>query len=187
MTDVLGSDARLYWEGRAEEYDRNRGIVRIQTSLTRRGLELLEPKAGLFLDLGCGTGISTKIVSESGFHVVGLDISFHMARIARGKGLSVVLGDFMRLPFADSSFSSIISVSTLQWITGRNAGEMRSKYSAVSREIHRVLEKGGRVLIQFFPATEGEMEMAQKEFKKAGFKGYLVEDPDGRRFILLRK
>lgn len=187
MTDVLGSDARLYWETRAEEYDRNHGITRVQTKLTERGLELLEPEGGLFLDLGCGTGISTRIVSERGFPVVGLDISFHMVRIARRKGPSVVVGDFMRLPFRDSSFRNVISVSTLQWITGRNQEEIRSKYSAAAREIHRVLGEDGRAMIQFFPATEGEMEIAQKEFKKAGFKGYLIEDADGRRFILLIK
>ena len=38
------------------------------------------------------------------------------------------------------------------------------------------MKNKGKILIQFFPATKGEMEIALKELKKAGFEGYLIED-----------
>ncbi|UCG95698.1 MAG: class I SAM-dependent methyltransferase [archaeon] len=187
MTDILGSDARLYWKGRAEEYDRNRGIIKTQKFLTERGIDLLKPGKGLILDVGCGTGISTKIIEDRNLPVVGLDISEDMLRLAKRKGLRVLAGDFRSLPFKGNSFHSIFSISTLQWITGRDEREIRVKYRETAEEFYRVIVKGGRALIQFFPATEGEMEMATEEFRKAGFTGYLVEDTDGRKYILLTK
>ena len=195
MTDVLGSDARLYWEGKAKEYDMNRGIIKTQTGLTERGLELLKPDSkhgSTMLDIGCGTGISTKIIMDNGFSVIGMDISFPMVEIAKRKGLNVLVGDFRFLPFRDNSFQHVFSVSTLQWITGRDEEEIREKYRMVAREIYRVTKERGSVFIQFFPATEGEMEITLKEFKRAGFKGYLVEDEFGdkrknKRYILLNK
>lgn len=190
MTDVLGSNARLYWKGRAEEYDLNKGIKRIQEGLTGRGLELLKPENGLSLDVGCGTGFSTEIIRDTGLPVVGLDISEDMVGLARKKGLDVLVGDFKSLPFRSGVFQSAFSISTLQWITGKDEKEIREKYGETAREIYRVLKKGGRALVQFFPATAGELDIASREFRKAGFQGYLVEENMGkekRKYILLSK
>src|SRR3954447_19357552 len=41
------------------------------------------PGSGLVVELGCGTGISTQIVSDAGYDVLGIDISDDMLAIAR--------------------------------------------------------------------------------------------------------
>lgn len=49
------------------------------------GLELAGFKDGLVVELACGSGISAQMVEQSGFDVLGFDISPDMIEIARGR------------------------------------------------------------------------------------------------------
>ncbi len=194
MTDVLGSDPKLFWnKDSAREYEKNNGIRKTQEIMTERGMELLKPEKGkVFLDIGCGTGFSSVSLRDSGFNVFGVDISRYMVDIARGKGLDVLVGDFKKLPFIEKSFDYIISISSLQWITGKDKYEIKDKYEMFASEVYRVLRNKGKCFIQFFPGTEGEMDIALRSFRKSGFDGFLVKDEfeDRRKnkdYILLTK
>jgi ubiquinone/menaquinone biosynthesis C-methylase UbiE len=80
-------------------------------------LERMTPKPDdLALDLGCGTGLLTERLES---HAVGLDISASLLSTAlsrlQGRARShLVMGDVGVLPFRDSSFDKVFSVTVLQ-------------------------------------------------------------------------
>ena len=55
------------------------------SSLIKRLLKDREPSNRYIVDLGCGSGILAKELSEQGFKVLGVDISEHMLAIAKRK------------------------------------------------------------------------------------------------------
>lgn len=106
-------------------------------------IELLRPRQGeIILDAGCGTGIFTLDILSIGPHVIGLDISqpmlFQAAHKARAYPFHTVLADMASLPFQDSSFDKVVSITALEFIKN---GE-----KAVD-ELFRVTKKGGRIVV----------------------------------------
>ncbi len=73
---------------------------------------LCELKEGLVLDVGVGTGYTTKDLENA----VGLDITWKMLRQATAnyKG-RLVLGDAANPPFKEDTFSNIISAGSLYY------------------------------------------------------------------------
>ncbi|MFB3883990.1 MAG: class I SAM-dependent methyltransferase [Thermodesulfobacteriota bacterium] len=106
-------------------------------------LDLLRPVQGeILLDAGCGTGIFTLDILSFGPRVIGLDISRPMliraAEKARGYPFQAILADMSHLPFQDSSFDKVVSVTALEFI--------RDAKPAVN-ELFRVTKKGGRIVV----------------------------------------
>lgn len=134
------------------------------------------------LDAGCGNGFSLEILREIGYSCAGFDVSPAMVALAKKKGFTAKLGDLRKIPFPKASFDAIISVSALQWID-------LSEASVVAREFKRVLKKGGRVVIQFYPESERQLMDWAKAFKPAGFSVVVtqegLESPRKRRVFLL--
>ena len=101
-----------------EEWYTGRG--RRGARLEKRLLEKLLadfPRAGTALEIGCGTGFFTRWLGSRGFKVVGLDLSLPMLREARRRGNApCVLGDALRLPFADRSFDLVLFVTSLEFV-----------------------------------------------------------------------
>lgn len=92
----------------------------------------------LILDLGCGTGISTREMKEKGLRVVGIDKEEAMLKKARGdKQVSYVRGIIQKLPFRSSFFDVISAYSSFHWFTTKQE----------INEIKRVLKKGGILFI----------------------------------------
>src|SRR3954453_11135152 len=68
----------------------------------------LDLRAGqTVLDLAAGTATSSAALARSGATVVGCDFSLGMLREGRGKGVDLVAGDALRLPFADGVFDAV--------------------------------------------------------------------------------
>jgi ubiquinone/menaquinone biosynthesis C-methylase UbiE len=79
------------------DYAQNAGFV---PALGNAALELLAAKPGeAILDLGCGDGVLTKRVAESGADVLGVDPSDAMLAAAQALGLNVEKADGQKLPF----------------------------------------------------------------------------------------
>jgi SAM-dependent methyltransferase len=97
---------------------------------------------GAALDLGCGVGVATAVIAETGRRTFGLDIAQTAlvqarARLADGPGhASFVVGDATRLPFADRSFVFLFDRGCLQNVD-------RSAWPAYFAEVDRVLAEGG--------------------------------------------
>src|SRR4051794_12155106 len=71
-----------------------------------RILELVgEDPIGRALDIACGTGMSAVAIADHADHVVGVDASPEMLRVARtADNLSYLLGHAERLPFGPDEF-----------------------------------------------------------------------------------
>jgi SAM-dependent methyltransferase len=121
----------------ADKYDETRGgeeRARWCAAVLREYLP-----ARRLVEIGVGTGIVAKQLADSGFDVVGLDISRPMLERARERlGHRVAEGDAHQLPFATSSVTAAYSVWVLHLVA--DAGQ-------VFREVARVLEPGGRYIV----------------------------------------
>jgi ubiquinone/menaquinone biosynthesis C-methylase UbiE len=106
-------------------------------------LDLLQPRRGdTILDVGCGTGIFTLDILESGPSVVGLEISLPMLMRARqktgGESFHPITGDMLSLPFADDVFDKTVSMTALEFVEDAHAAVM---------EMFRVTQSGGTIVV----------------------------------------
>jgi ubiquinone/menaquinone biosynthesis C-methylase UbiE len=137
---------------------------------------MLAPEPGeLILDAGCGTGIFTEDIIETGARVVGLELAFDMLRRAvtkcSGQTFHSVIGDIQRLPFADASFNKAISITAIEFIQdARRAVE----------ELFRVTKPGGCIVVatlnSLSPWAQRRKEAAQKGHPL--FKHAIFRSPD---------
>jgi len=86
------------------------------------------------LDIGCGSSV----IIQSLNNAVGMDLSMGKLRFLRRRGIELVRGSAFALPFRDATFDCIISSQLIEHIP----------YDEVLfREIDRVLQPGGRLII----------------------------------------
>jgi len=127
-------------------------------------LDMLSPSRGeRILDAGCGTGVFTRDVIDSGARVVGLELSFPMLVRAAEKRLgslfSMVLGDMARLPFKDEMFDKSISITAIEFI--------KDTRRAVD-ELFRVTKPGGLIVV----ATLNRLSPWAERRKRSGEAGH---------------
>jgi len=102
---------------------------------------LAAPAAGeRALDVGTGTGHFAFDLAQRGLKVTGVDISDAMLDVARAKGsrVTLVTADAGELPFADSSFDLVLSVTTLEFVP---------RPEKALSEMWRVTCPGGRMVV----------------------------------------
>jgi len=139
-------------------------------------LDLLRPAPGeIILDAGCGTGVFTLDILSFGPDVIGLDISLPMlkraAEKAKGHPFQTVLADMSRLPFQDSSFDKVVSVTALEFI--------KDAKPAVN-ELFRVTKKGGCIVVATLNSLS-PWALRRKAAAKKGhslFKQAIFRSPD---------
>ena len=174
----------------ANKYTQNTRIISIQESMTYRALELLEFKESdgpqIILDLGCGSGLSSQCIEESGHKWVGVDISEAMINVAKERkrdedleDLQIVQSDLgSGLPFKPGSFDGAISISALQWLCNAD----KKQHSPAKRllklfsTLYTCLTRDGRAVFQFYPESPQQVELINQQALKAGFVGGLVVD-----------
>ncbi|MHA1733224.1 MAG: class I SAM-dependent methyltransferase [Promethearchaeota archaeon] len=190
----------------AGEYHGAKWMRRAQEATTRRVLELLEdPRLGewdassggssapMVLDVGCGSGFSTRVCSDWGLRPVGVDISRDMLLWATGEGLDIVEADLRALPIRDAVFPRVVSISTLNFVAEplQAKGEVAGAYTEAFTEISRVTRERGRCVVEYYPKDEDELEASTRAARSAGFSGFLVRDNPGTRkeqkFLLLER
>ncbi|MCC6526378.1 MAG: class I SAM-dependent methyltransferase [Polyangiaceae bacterium] len=108
---------------------------------------LAAPRAGeRVVDLGSGMGPATVVAAETGASVVAVDPTPFLRRILGARRLaqrarrriSVVEGAAEAIPVADASVDALWSVNTMHHWT---------ELDRALREIHRVLRRGGRLVL----------------------------------------
>ena len=93
------------------------------------------------LDLGCGNGISARLLNQADFDVVGTDISPLFLKEARNwenPSLRYQVCDVLELPFESDTFDVICSNELVE--------HLPDVETALS-EMIRVVRKGGRIVI----------------------------------------
>ncbi len=161
----------------------------------------LKDEPFFILDLGCGTGFSTEILLECGFRVIGVDILHDMLSKVKTKknhmknqnNLELLLADINYLPLRSSSINHAISISAYNFITHR-AKSIRDKTKIANntaKYLYKLLKPGGRIIIEFYPKNDHELEMYSSSFNNNGFTGFVVkQNPNqksGQTFLLLKK
>lgn len=98
------------------------------------------PVDGALLDAGGGTGRVSQFLRDQARLVVVADLSCRMLAQARQKhGLRPVCSHTERLPFPDHAFARIIMVDALHHVCDQRA---------TARELWRLLQPGGRLIIE---------------------------------------
>jgi SAM-dependent methyltransferase len=99
-------------------------------------LALLTPPRRLALDLGCGEGRLSRDLRTRGYHLVGIDSSPTLTRLAREADpeIGVYVGDAGALPFVGGTFDLVVAFMSLHDVTD---------LPGAVREVARVLEPGG--------------------------------------------
>uniref|UniRef100_A0A803R3Z9 Methyltransferase type 11 domain-containing protein n=1 Tax=Cannabis sativa TaxID=3483 RepID=A0A803R3Z9_CANSA len=111
----------FYDDDEARKYTSSSRIIKIQSELTERALEILAlPKDGvprLLLDIGCGSGLSGETLTDNGHQWIGLDISDSMLNVALEREVEgdVLLADMGEgLGFRSGVIDGAISISAIQ-------------------------------------------------------------------------
>jgi SAM-dependent methyltransferase len=135
------------------------------------------------LEFGCGDGLNTVILSTRGAKVIAFDISAELVDLARKRleangcdGVELLLGSAHTLPLPDESVDVIFGMAILHHLD----------LELASREVRRVLKKGGRGIFeepvrnskvlawvrQFFPmqadVSPFERPLTEREIKEFG-------------------
>lgn len=204
-----------YINTKAEEYDSSKWMERNQKRSTLLCIQYLfddilndkkesniqKSESYLILDLGCGTGFSSEILNESGFRVIGVDILWDMISRAGEKkkiyesykDIEWILADINFLPVKTNIIDHIISISSYNFIThGRtNYGEKVKLLNDTAKYINKILKQRGRIIIEFFPKDDKELNIFNKSFINNGFEGFMVKSKpnqkSGQTFLLLKK
>ncbi len=106
---------------------------------TRKGHGRLGRNNASFLDVGCGTGITLKILGEYGT-AQGIDIAAEAIAFCKKRGLAIKKSDVMNVQFHDNTFDAVTALGVFYH---KNVTDDLQGF----REINRVMKPGGRILI----------------------------------------
>ncbi|MBN1653276.1 MAG: class I SAM-dependent methyltransferase [Deltaproteobacteria bacterium] len=93
------------------------------------------------LEIGCGTGLILERLRKRAAFACGFDLSPKMVQKARDRGLNVVLGNVLNIPFADNCFDLVCSYKVLAHVP---------EIGRAITEIARVTKPGGRMVLEFY-------------------------------------
>ena len=133
--------------------------------------QLAPAGAGRVLDAGCGTGANLVSLRRYG-PTLGVDISEEALAFCRRRGLPVVRGSVLDLPFASGAFGLVTSFDVLyhRWVTDDRAA---------LGELTRVLAPGGLLFVRV-PAlrllwgAHDEAVLSRHRYTRAELRGLLA-------------
>lgn len=175
----IEAQARHYWEKTWNRFLKYHGMIAPSAKLVQHLFNYV-PRNGTVLDLGCGEGRNSLYLSQVGYNIVGIDLSFKAARVMKNnffeeelKGL-VITGDARSLPFQSESIDGILAHHLFDHLDA--AGFV----NAIS-EACRVLKPEGVMLmtVDSFGEFVGDPNAVARDdgsivFVKGGYKGMLV-------------
>ncbi len=145
MNNQIETQARTYWEKTWNRFLKYHGMIAPSAKLVQHLFNHV-PRHGVILDLGCGEGRNSLYLSQVGFSIIGIDLSFKASRVMKNnffeeelKGL-VLTGDARSLPIASDSLDGIIAHHLFDHL------DQRSFATAVD-EAFRVLKPEGVMLL----------------------------------------
>jgi len=119
---------------------------KVKTSIPKAAIELftsvLIPEARI-LDAGCAAGRDSRILTDKGFVVTGIDLSKELLKIAKKENsdLDLIFGDLRKLPFKEEYFDGIFACGVLLELDKKDILK-------VLKEFQRVLKSGGIVFVR---------------------------------------
>jgi SAM-dependent methyltransferase len=130
----LARERSKLFDREAERYDRYRpsypdALIDDLLGSKPEGLEVL--------DVGCGTGIASRLMAQRGAKVLGVEVAPRMAEIARSHGIDAEIDAFEDWNPAGRSYDRVISAQAWHWL---NLPVATAKAAAV-------LRPGGRLCL----------------------------------------
>jgi SAM-dependent methyltransferase len=124
----------------AEQYDRTRPTYP-ETMID----VLLQDEPQIVLDVGCGTGIASRLFMARGCEVLGLEPDERMAEVARSYGEKVEIGTIEEFDPAGREFDLLIAGQSWHWVNP----------SLGAQKASQVLRPGGRIGLFWNQANAG--------------------------------
>lgn len=121
-----------------ELVEESRSKARDTKCIMQKTLSQLGYIDGKILDCGCGYGFWTKRLEPFCKFIVGIDVRNIFVRDKKSQKLHFVLASGYQLPFKDECFKCVVLFDVLEHIEND---------LDVLREIHRVLENGGYLVL----------------------------------------
>ena len=127
------------------------------------------------LEIGCGTGVHTRLLAEAGAHVTAIDLTPTAVELTRRRlalaeqTATVVEADAESMPFADASFDFVWSWGVIHHSTDTDH---------VIAEIARVLRPGGRLAFMVYHRTSLTFWLNYVMYRGVVRGGLLRESPD---------
>lgn len=114
------------------------------------------------LDVGCGDGIFCEVFLGRKKQIIGIDLDERALKEAKKRKIykKLIKADAKNLPFPSASFASVLANSSLEHI---------ENLEPVLKEIHRVLKKGG-ILVLSAPSEKREKYFILGEIENRFFK-----------------
>jgi SAM-dependent methyltransferase len=101
----------------AAGYASARPYLHPQVFAQARELAGLAGRARRALDVGCGTGLSSKALLDLAHEVVGIDASLPMLhRASRAPGVRYVASGAEALPFRERAFDLVVACGSIDWV-----------------------------------------------------------------------
>ena len=149
------TSAESFFARHASEWDELRQMHSADQLVEQALVEaLIDRPVGKVLDIGTGTGRMAELFASHAQHIVALDKNLEMLRVARAKlqhlpteKIELVQGDFVDLPFAESSFDTVLLHQVLHFAQEPEQALI---------EAARVTRPGGRIGIVDFAAHDRE-------------------------------
>ena len=167
--------AEQYFARHAEQWDELRQLHSPDRLVEKELIAALgDAPLGRLLDIGTGTGRMAELFAPLADHVVALDNSLDMLRIARAKlqhlpadEVELVQGDFSQLPFSAQEFETIVLHQVLHFAQNP---------AGVLAEAARVTGPGGRIAIVDFAAHDREELRSRHAHARLGFADDVMHD-----------
>jgi len=105
--------------------------------------------------------------------------------------IEFILADINFLPLREMKFDHILSVSAYNFITHGllESKEKEKRINTTARYLHKILKPFGRMIIEFYPLDEQELNSYISSFINNGFNGFLIKKHEkqksGQTFILM--
>ncbi len=147
--------AERYFAAHADEWDAIRSLHIAESEVEAAMRRTLgDGDIGRLVDIGTGTGRMIELFGPRADHVLGIDRSPEMLRLARAKlggidanKLELRQGDISRLPITDGAADTIILHQVLHYLPAPEAAVL---------ELARIMAPGGRLLIVDFAPHDRE-------------------------------
>lgn len=160
--------AERYFAAHAEDWDSLRSLYIAESEVEAAIARALEDhEVGRLIDIGTGTGRMIALFGRDADHVLGVDRSPEMLRLARVKLAEAGLesaelrqGDMYALPLPAGSADTVIIHQVLHYA---------QQPAAAVAEAARLLSDGGRLLIADFAPHEREELRASHAHARLGF------------------
>ena len=168
IREAREAQAAHWFEANASEWDELRSLHSPDKAVEQAlGRALDAAPLGRLLDIGTGTGRMAELFADRADHIVALDKSLEMLRVARAKlqhlpteRVELVQGDFAALPFPAQGFDTVLLHQVLHFA---QAPELALKEAA------RVIRPGGRIAIVDFAAHGREDLRDRHAHARLGF------------------